>query len=111
MRDRWETEPPDAEEKSRARRYGVLLGLKLHLIGLAVVLIVLALRPALVGVVLLSLCLWQWAYMLPAIMALNVKGHPHRAGGVLLVALLTMSAAGLAVMVMVAIFCGTFGRR
>ena len=110
MRDRWETEPPVEEEKSRGRRLGVLLGLKLHLIGLAVVAIVLALRPALIAVVLLSLCLWQWAYLVPAIMALNVKGHPHRANGVLIVGLITMAASGLLVMAMIIVFCSGLGR-
>jgi hypothetical protein len=43
-------------------------------------------------------------------MALNVKGHPHRANGVLIVGLITMAASGLLVMAMIIVFCSGLGR-
>jgi hypothetical protein len=105
-----ESELVEQDARSADRRAGVLLGVKLHLIGAAVLVIVSVARPSAFVGTWLSFCLWQWLYLLPAMIMLYARKSRTQANAVLTVGLLTMALEALVIIVWVVVFCGNVGR-
>jgi len=95
----------EATEDPRNRRWsGFWLGMKLHLIVAIPVLLLAALMHRL-GPAAATFCLWQWFYLVPAIVNEFTHDRPKRARGVLAAGLVTMAIATLLFFLTILILC------
>jgi len=100
----------EEEVKRRERRAGLLLGFKLHLIAAAVLLyFAVGARDQLAPAV-LSLCLWQWLYLVPAIVVHAADRRNQRAIGIFVAGVATMGALTLIGMILLLLLCANLGR-
>ncbi len=101
--------PADGELETggpgRERWSGFILAMKLHLIAIPVFLAVLIFDRDKILAALLSFCLWQWVYLLPAMIRQYAEGRSERGRGVLIGGIVTMAVASALWFIVLTLLC------
>ena len=108
-----ESHPEDELESvriGRERWSGFFLAMKLHLISIPVLLAVLIFDRDKILPALLSFCLWQWVYLVPAMIRQYAVGRPQRGHGVLIGGIVTMAVASALWFILLILLCAGLGR-